>query len=125
MACSSFLDRIAYVPLDASGDSGWEGLRDALGESPRVRGLLFGDVAGPVRARFAKSCRITGVSNGNSRVVLEKPIGHDLGTAVQINKLVGSVFEESNIFRIDHYLGKETVQNLLALRFANALFEPL
>ena len=60
-----------------------------------------------------------------SRVVLEKPIGHDLASARAINDEVGSVFEESQIFRIDHYLGKETVQNLMALRFANSLFEPL
>ena len=60
-----------------------------------------------------------------SRVVLEKPIGHDLDSARAINDAVGEVFAEQQIFRIDHYLGKETVQNLMALRFANALFEPL
>jgi glucose-6-phosphate 1-dehydrogenase len=58
-------------------------------------------------------------------VVLEKPLGRDLASAKQINAEVGKVFEESQIYRIDHYLGKETVQNLLALRFGNILFEPL
>jgi glucose-6-phosphate 1-dehydrogenase len=57
--------------------------------------------------------------------VLEKPIGHDLASARAINDEVGAVFQENQIFRIDHYLGKETVQNLMALRFANSLFEPL
>ena len=61
----------------------------------------------------------------NSRVVLEKPLGHDRASSAQINDRVGRIFSEQQIFRIDHYLGKETVQNLLALRFGNTLFEPL
>jgi glucose-6-phosphate 1-dehydrogenase len=60
-----------------------------------------------------------------SRVVIEKPFGHDLDSAKSLNHVVNSVFPESSVFRIDHYLGKETVQNILALRFANQLFEPI
>jgi glucose-6-phosphate 1-dehydrogenase len=60
-----------------------------------------------------------------SRVVIEKPFGHDLASAQELNKIVSSVFPSSSVFRIDHYLGKETVQNLMALRFANQLFEPV
>jgi len=60
-----------------------------------------------------------------SRVVIEKPFGHDLQSAIELNKVVNSVFPEESVFRIDHYLGKETVQNILALRFANALYEPM
>ncbi len=60
-----------------------------------------------------------------SRVIVEKPIGHDLQSARQINEAVARVFDESQVFRIDHYLGKETVQNLLVLRFANSIFEPI
>lgn len=60
-----------------------------------------------------------------SRIVVEKPFGHDLKSAVEMNQMLGEYFEEEQIYRIDHYLGKETVQNILALRFANALFEPL
>ncbi len=60
-----------------------------------------------------------------SRIVVEKPFGHDLDSAVAMNKMLSEYFEEDQIYRIDHYLGKETVQNILALRFANALFEPL
>lgn len=56
---------------------------------------------------------------------MEKPIGRDLESAMALNDTLGSVFREDQIFRIDHYLGKETVQNLMALRFANALYEPL
>jgi len=60
-----------------------------------------------------------------SHVVVEKPIGHDLSSACEINESIARVFDESQIFRIDHYLGKETVQNVLALRFANGIFEPI
>ena len=59
------------------------------------------------------------------RVVIEKPFGHDLTSAVELNEIVNDVFPEDSVFRIDHYLGKETVQNILALRFANQLFEPI
>ena len=60
-----------------------------------------------------------------SRVVIEKPFGHDLQSARELNGVVNSVFPEESVFRIDHYLGKETVQNILALRFANELYEPI
>ncbi|MGA9755947.1 MAG: glucose-6-phosphate dehydrogenase, partial [Desulfobaccales bacterium] len=60
-----------------------------------------------------------------SRIVVEKPFGHDLASAQALNRILGEIFQESQIFRIDHYLGKETVQNILAFRFANVLFEPI
>ena len=59
------------------------------------------------------------------RVIVEKPVGHDLKSAREINAIVGEVFDESQVFRIDHYLGKETVQNLMVIRFANSIFEPI
>jgi glucose-6-phosphate 1-dehydrogenase len=65
------------------------------------------------------------VSGGWRRVVVEKPFGHDLASSRELNQLVDSVFTAKDVFRIDHYLGKETIQNLLALRFANTLFEPI
>ncbi len=64
-------------------------------------------------------------SGGWRRVVVEKPFGYDMATAKELNRLVDSVFTADDVFRIDHYLGKETVQNILALRFANSLFEPV
>jgi glucose-6-phosphate 1-dehydrogenase len=67
----------------------------------------------------------SGLACGDCRIVMEKPIGHDLESSKAVNAEVGKVFEEARVFRIDHYLGKETVQNLIALRFANTLFEPL
>src|SRR4029079_8285564 len=60
-----------------------------------------------------------------TRIIVEKPFGHDLASALELNARLQAAFDESQIFRIDHYLGKETVQNILALRFANAIFEPL
>jgi glucose-6-phosphate 1-dehydrogenase len=66
-----------------------------------------------------------GRKDGWTRIVMEKPIGHDLDSARKLNRAVGSAFDEKQVFRIDHYLGKETVQNLLVFRFANAIFEPL
>jgi len=77
---------------------------------------------------FPQICRelgSVGLNGPGVRLVLEKPLGHDLASAQEINRVVGSVFGESQAFRIDHYLGKSAVQNLMALRFGNALFEPL
>ena len=68
---------------------------------------------------------VVGLNGPRVRVVLEKPLGHDLASAQEINRVVNSVFNEKQAFRIDHYLGKPSVQNLMALRFGNALFEPL
>src|SRR3546814_6281473 len=76
---------------------------------------LFSDIC--------KNLAQCGLATDNSRVVLEKPLGRDLASAKQINQEVGKVFKESQIFRIDHYLGKEAVQNLLALRFGNVRSE--
>lgn len=70
-----------------------------------------------------KSASLTDLKT--TRIVLEKPFGHDLHSAIELNRIVSEVFDESQIYRIDHYLGKETVQNILAFRFANALFEPI
>src|SRR5215510_6047341 len=72
---------------------------------------------GPISENLGQADLVT----RESRVVLEKPIGHDLASSRAVNDAVGAVFGENQIFRIDHYLGKEAVQNLLALRFANAL----
>ena len=66
-----------------------------------------------------------GLTNGETRIVVEKPFGHDLSSARELNRILASHFDEGQIYRIDHYLGKETVQNLMAVRFGNMLFEPL
>jgi glucose-6-phosphate 1-dehydrogenase len=125
----AFLQIIHYARVDGAKEDGWDGLVGLLranggGGKSRVRVFYLATspkLYGVVCQNLAAHKLIT----ENSRVVLEKPIGHDLASAKQINNEVGSVFKESQIFRIDHYLGKETVQNLLALRFANVMFERL
>jgi glucose-6-phosphate 1-dehydrogenase len=121
----SYLRRIDYVPVDVTADSGWQALAGHLsGAAERVRAFYLAtapNLFGPICRRLAAS----GVLTPNTRVVLEKPLGHDLTSAREINEAVAEVFQEHQIFRIDHYLGKETVQNLMALRFANSLFESL
>jgi glucose-6-phosphate 1-dehydrogenase len=122
---ASFLARLDYLPLDATREAGWLDLAGKLGDAPdRIRVFYLAtapDLFGPICRKLGS----VGVATPNARVVLEKPIGRDLASAHAINAEVGEVFQERQIFRIDHYLGKETVQNLMALRFANTLFEPL
>ncbi|CAO3431947.1 glucose-6-phosphate dehydrogenase [Azospirillum doebereinerae] len=120
-----FLGRLDYVSVDATSESGWSELAGRLeGRDEPVRIFYLAttpSLFGPICDRL----RSAGLVTPDARVVLEKPIGRDLDSAREINEQVGAVFAESQIYRIDHYLGKETVQNLLALRFANSLFEPL
>ncbi|NPT53781.1 glucose-6-phosphate dehydrogenase [Paraburkholderia elongata] len=119
----SFRERIAYVALDASQPEAFSLLGDTLGAGRGRR--IFYLATGP--ALFVPICRAlasAGLTEG-SRVVLEKPLGYDLESSNAINDAVGEIFNEDQIYRIDHYLGKEAVQNLLALRFGNSLFEPL
>ena len=122
---AKFCALVHYVRLDGAGEHHWDGLISLLGEHrDRVRVFYLAtspDLYGPI-------CRNIGshkLVSARTRVVLEKPIGHDLDSARAINDDVAKVFNEAQTFRIDHYLGKETVQNLLALRFANSIFERL
>ncbi|GAA1096577.1 glucose-6-phosphate dehydrogenase [Tsukamurella strandjordii] len=120
-----FLRRLEFVYLDATDHSTWEPLTTLLQEdADRIRVYYLAcapRLFGPISENLAAH----GLVDRSSRVVLEKPIGHDLASAREINDAVGQVFEESQIFRIDHYLGKESVQNLLVTRFANSVLEPL
>ena len=119
-----FLNRLDYVSADASSDSDWEPLKQLLGPDERVRAYYMAtgpDLFGPIAKRLGEA----GLATPRSRIIVEKPIGRDGASAAAINDAIGAVFLEKNIFRIDHYLGKESVQNLMALRFANALLEPL
>ncbi len=121
----SFCERVDYVALDGASGAGWDALVALLAPYPeRVRVFYLAtspDLYGPVSQNLRHFELVTPAS----RVVLEKPIGHDLASARAINDEIGRIFAERQTFRIDHFLGKETVQNLMVLRFANALFEPL
>jgi glucose-6-phosphate 1-dehydrogenase len=120
-----FLGIVHYARGNAAEQGGLEALAGILADAPdRIRVFYLAtspDLYGPICDNLAN----TGLATEHSRVVLEKPIGHDLASARKINDDVARVFSEQQTFRIDHYLGKETVQNLLALRFANVVFERL
>ncbi len=119
-----FLNRLHYVQVDALSDNGWSQLAKLLGDEDRLRAYYL--AVGPsLFGEIAKRLHTNGLIRERSRLVIEKPIGHDLASAMELNKTIGKYFNENQIYRIDHYLGKETVQNLMALRFANALYEPL
>jgi glucose-6-phosphate 1-dehydrogenase len=121
----AFLTRVAYRSLDARKDDGWDAFAALIGEQPEHIRVFYLSTSPELFVDLCNRLGSYGLNKGRARVVMEKPIGRDLASANQINDAVGRVFEESQTFRIDHYLGKETVQNLLALRFGNALFEPL
>lgn len=120
-----FIARLHYIAIDAKSDTGWAELQIFLGEAPdKIRAFylavapaLFGDISDRLKQY--------GLVTANSRIIVEKPLGRDLASAKELNNIIGNDFAEHQVFRIDHYLGKETVQNLMALRFANALYEPL
>ncbi|HVE63339.1 MAG TPA: glucose-6-phosphate dehydrogenase [Mycobacteriales bacterium] len=123
-----------FVAGDFADAAAFDLLTNTIADLDRVRGtggnhafyLSVPPKAFPV---VIEQLRRSGLSTspGDSwrRVVVEKPFGHDLDSARELNRTVGEVFDTGSVFRIDHYLGKETVQNILALRFANTLFEPV
>ena len=121
----SFAARMDYLSLDVSQRVEFPKLTKLLKkDSERVRVFYLATLPS-LFAPTVKHLASVGLADEYARVVLEKPLGESLLTANQINDQIGAVFDESRVFRIDHYLGKEAVQNLLALRFGNALFEPL
>jgi len=108
----AFIARLTYVAVDAKSEDGWAALKEAIGKKPEkirafylaVSPTLFGDIASRLKTH--------GLITRDTRIIVEKPIGRDLESANALNDTIGSVFREDQIFRIDHYLGKETVQNL-------------
>jgi len=122
---AKFCQRLYYVSVDAKADGGWPELTALLQEGEdRIR-VFYLAVAPGIFGAISEKIRDHQLITDKTRIVVEKPIGRDLASALQLNDTIGKVFSEEQIFRIDHYLGKETVQNLMALRFANALYEPL
>jgi glucose-6-phosphate 1-dehydrogenase len=121
----TFCARFSYVSLDATDGAIYQGLVDKLRTDAGLTRVFYLATPPSLFAKICLNLSTCGLATASSRVVLEKPLGRDLASAKQINAEVGRVFAESQIFRIDHYLGKEAVQNLLALRFGNVLFEPL
>ncbi|MDY8108649.1 glucose-6-phosphate dehydrogenase [Fulvimarina sp. 2208YS6-2-32] len=121
-----FLERLFYCHVDARSQEGWAGLKALLDESGDMRIRAFYMAVSPnLFGEFAAKVSEYGLTHDNTRVVVEKPVGRDLASAKALNAMIATYFHEDQVFRIDHYLGKETVQNLMALRFANALYEPV
>ncbi|GAF44895.1 glucose-6-phosphate dehydrogenase [Rhodococcus wratislaviensis] len=123
--CERFLNRLEYVSVDAADPTNWAGLSECLAAREGSIRVFYLACAPGLFGPICENLALNGLADAQSRVVLEKPIGHDLASARAVNDAVGAVFEESQIFRIDHYLGKESVQNLLVTRFANTFLEPL
>jgi glucose-6-phosphate 1-dehydrogenase len=128
-----FVKRISYFPLKFDDAADYAGLKTELVRIDKERNIggdrLFYLATAP--EYFAGIIENLGAQNmarpehGKVGVVIEKPFGHDLDSARELNHQVNAVFHESQVFRIDHYLGKETVQNILVFRFANGMFEPV
>ncbi len=132
-AWSFVRDRLSYLPGDLDDPRTYAALRWRLDEYGRRHGqancVFYLAVAdrffGPIIEHLAKEELLTETDTASRRVVIEKPFGHDLRSARELDACILKVLNESQIFRIDHFLGKETVQNIMALRFSNGIFEPL
>jgi glucose-6-phosphate 1-dehydrogenase len=127
-----FAQRLSYLYGDYQDDKLWHDLTKRLVKLDQAadtagRRLFYFSTPPSLFVPIVERLSITGVCRDcdETRIVLEKPFGHDLESARQLNSTLSSLVSESQIYRIDHYLGKETVQNILALRFTNAIFEPL
>ena len=124
--CRQLIERLHYQPADIADDAATQALAERARALRGDGGLLVHLSTAP--SHYGAICEALarhGLCDPGVRVMLEKPIGHDLASANAINEGVGRHFDEARVYRVDHYLGKEGVQNLLALRFGNALFEPL
>ena len=120
-----FSRRLRYQQLDVTDVDGWSKLGGQLDKADQHIRVFYLATMPSLFGSTARNLAKAGLVDARSRIVLEKPVGNNYQSALAINREVGSVFKESQIYRIDHYLDKETVQNLMALRFANSLFEPL
>jgi glucose-6-phosphate 1-dehydrogenase len=118
----SFLEKVQCFTLDVNESKGYKALAKAL-SSGDINRLFYMATGSDLYTPICRGLHDADLIKSQSKIVLEKPIGHDLQTAEIINQTVAEFFAEKQIYRIDHYLGKETVQNLMVLRFANSLFE--
>mgnify|MGYP003513721647 FL=1 len=120
-----FSVRLDYFAMDLSQSADFGRLKQQLGRDCQRGRIYYLATAPDLVTGISSHLTTAGLVGTNTRIVVEKPIGHSLESAQAVNDALGHAFSEAQIFRIDHYLGKETVQNLMALRFANALFEPV
>ena len=120
-----FAELLHYRRMDLSQPEHYVRLKEWLGERTADTVVLYLATSPHLFPQICEQLGAAGLNQPQIRVVLEKPLGHDLASAQEINRVVRAVFKEEQAFRIDHYLGKPSVQNLMALRFGNVLFEPL
>jgi len=120
-----FAQLLHYRRLDLSQPADYATLKHWLADRGADTAVLYLATSPHLFPQICEQLGAAGLNGPHIRVVLEKPLGHDLASAQEINRVVRSVFDETQAFRIDHYLGKPAVQNLSALRFGNVLFEPL
>ena len=120
-----FAALLGYVRMDLSQPAHYTALQQRLAERETNTVVMYLSTAPDLFTTICEQLAASGLNTPKTRIVLEKPLGHDLASNRAINQTVGRAFKEHQIFRIDHYLGKPSVQNLFALRFGNALFEPL
>ena len=119
-----------YLSMDFADESGEDKLAETLNQLDEERGtrgnrVYYLAVPPPAMPTIVEELGKRRKTEGWVRLIIEKPFGHDLASASELTELISSYFTEEEVFRIDHYLGKETVQNMLALRFANGIFEPI
>lgn len=126
---NAFVSHLYYLPLDPAEAEGYGGLRDRLKElthSDEPDNLLYYLATPPsLYGVVPLHLKEAGLNTPGSRIIVEKPFGYNLESALELNRIYASAFEERQVYRIDHFLGKETAQNILAFRFANGIFEPL
>jgi glucose-6-phosphate 1-dehydrogenase len=121
----AFAARVEYTPLDLSKPESFAQLKGWVDAKPADDVIFYLATTPYLFGGICQGLADVGLNAAHMRVVLEKPLGHDLDSCREINQLVARCFTEKQTFRIDHYLGKQSVQNLMALRFGNAVFEPL
>lgn len=124
-ALSSFLNTVDYISAEVDDRDAFARLARHIDQHAVSELLCYVSTSPALYITVAQQLAAVGLARPNTRLMLEKPIGHDLASSRQILDAVGALFSEDQVFRVDHYLGKETVQNLLALRFGNSLFEPI
>ncbi|WP_072681779.1 glucose-6-phosphate dehydrogenase [Arcobacter sp. LA11] len=122
---SKFKNQIYLVNIDLNQNQTFENLKNILDEYPNRHRINYLSTSPDFFGQICQSLSYWKIITDNSRVVLEKPLGRDLKSSQELNKKVLNYFKENQIYRIDHYLGKDTVQNILALRFSNIFFLPL
>lgn len=124
-AARRLTERIIYQAAEAHNPAQFAAIADRIKGRENSGLSVYMSTPPSLFAATAQALAAAGLVNANTRIAMEKPIGHDLASSRQVNDAICALFDEERIFRVDHYLGKETVQNLIALRFGNMLFEPL